>query len=79
LGIGTNYNITRYTKNLLFDEKIGGTVHLALGMSYPENTFRNKKNANDSALHWDIVKDMRKGGKVIVDGKVIQNRGRFRL
>jgi aminopeptidase len=79
LGIGTNYNITRYTKNLLFDEKIGGTVHLALGMSYHDCTFKNKKNANDSALHWDIVKDMKKGGKLFVDGKLIQKNGKFKI
>ncbi|MBW2997523.1 aminopeptidase, partial [Candidatus Woesearchaeota archaeon] len=80
LGIGVNYNISRYTKNLLFDEKIGGTIHLALGLSFPECTGKNKKNANKSALHWDIVKDLRPqggGGKVIVDGKIIQKNGKF--
>ncbi|HII71347.1 TPA: aminopeptidase [Candidatus Woesearchaeota archaeon] len=77
LGIGTNYKITRYTKNLLFDEKIGGTVHLAFGMGYPECGVKNKKNLNDSALHWDIVKDMRKGGRLYVDGKLIQKDGKF--
>lgn len=77
LGIGVNYKITRYTKNLLFDEKIGGTIHLAFGQSYDECTGKNKKNANHSALHWDIVKDMRKGGKLYVDGKLIQKNGKF--
>ncbi len=81
-GIGVNYNITRYTKNLLFDEKIGGTIHLAFGQSYPENTVKNRKNANHSALHWDIVKDLRPkggGGEIRVDGRLIQKDGKFRL
>ena len=51
---GTNYSIQRFTKNTLFDEKIGGTVHLALGSSFEEVGGRNK-----SALHWDMVCDMR--------------------
>jgi len=77
LGIGINYNITKYTKNLLFDEKIGGTIHLAFGMAYPECCVKNKKQQNKSALHWDIVKDMRQGGKLYVDGKLIQKNGKF--
>ncbi|NQU79043.1 aminopeptidase [Candidatus Woesearchaeota archaeon] len=77
LGIGINYNITKYTKNLLFDEKIGGTIHLALGMAYPECCVNNRKEQNKSALHWDIVKDLRNGGEIIVDGKVIQRKGKF--
>jgi aminopeptidase len=77
LGIGINYNITKYTKNLLFDEKIGGTIHLALGMAYPECCKKNKPQQNKSALHWDIVKDLRQGGEIIVDGKVIQRNGKF--
>ncbi|MBW2965020.1 aminopeptidase [Candidatus Woesearchaeota archaeon] len=79
LGIGTNYNITKYTKNLLFDEKIGGTIHLALGMAYPECCVKNKAQQNKSALHWDIVKDLRKNGELYVDGKLIQKNGKFRL
>ncbi len=79
LGIGVNYNINKYTKNLLFDEKIEGTVHLALGMAYPECIKKNRKNGNDSALHWDIVKDLRDGGKLIVDGKVISENGKFKI
>lgn len=79
LGIGTNYKINKFTKNLLFDEKIGGTIHLALGMAYPECCIKNKKQQNDSALHWDILKDLRMGGKVIVDGKVIQDSGKFKV
>ncbi len=65
-GIGCNPKVTKFTKELLFDEKIGGTIHLALGMAYKENG-----GGNNSALHWDIVKDMKKA-KIIVDGKVIQ-------
>lgn len=70
-GIGCNPKIRKFTKNLLFDEKIGGTIHLALGMAYTENG-----GGNDSAVHWDIVKDM-KHGKIILDGKVIQENGKF--
>ncbi|MHC4716418.1 MAG: aminopeptidase [Planctomycetota bacterium] len=69
---GTNYNITRYTRNTLFDEKIGGTVHLALGAGYPETGSRNQ-----SGLHWDMVCDLRRGGKVYADGVLIQRNGRF--
>jgi len=72
LGIGCNTKIDRFTKNLLFDEKIGGTIHLALGMAYKECKGKNK-----SALHWDIVCDLKKGGQIIVDGKIIQKNGRF--
>ncbi len=72
LGIGTNMNIQRFTKNILFDEKIGGTIHLALGNSYPETGGRNR-----SAIHWDMIKDLRRGGVLYVDGKVFQKNGRF--
>jgi aminopeptidase len=70
--IGTNYNVTRYTKNTLFDEKIGGTIHLALGHGFPETGNRNR-----SGLHWDMVCDLRKGGELYVDGELIQKNGRF--
>ncbi|MGA2443539.1 MAG: aminopeptidase [Tepidisphaeraceae bacterium] len=70
--IGTNYNVTRYTKNTLFDEKIGGTVHFALGAGYPETG-----NSNQSGLHWDMVVDLRNGGYVEIDGKKISKDGRF--
>jgi len=77
LGIGCNYNIDRFTKNLLFDEKIGGTIHLALGNGYKEN-YGKMKDVNKSALHWDIVKDFRlEGGKLFFDDKLIQKNGRF--
>ncbi len=70
-GIGMNPKITKFTKNLLFDEKIGGTIHLALGNAYKENG-----GGNDSNIHWDIVKDMSKA-KIILDGKVVQNKGKW--
>jgi aminopeptidase len=70
--IGTNYSITRYTKNTLFDEKIGGTVHFALGAGYPETG-----NDNKSGLHWDMVVDMRPGGYVEIDGQKVSENGRF--
>ncbi len=73
LGIGCNPKVTKFTKDLLFDEKIGGTIHLALGMAYRENG-----GGNDSAIHWDIVKDMHQA-KIIVDGKVIQENGKWKI
>lgn len=72
-GIGCNPKINKFTKNLLFDEKISGTIHLALGMAYKDNG-----GGNDSAIHWDIVKDMHKA-KIIVDGKTIQVNGNFKI
>jgi aminopeptidase len=70
--IGTNYDITRYTRNTLFDEKIGGTVHFALGAGYPESG-----NSNESGLHWDMVVDLRPGGYVEIDGIKINIDGKF--
>ncbi|HEY2587209.1 MAG TPA: aminopeptidase [Tepidisphaeraceae bacterium] len=70
--IGTNYQITQYTRNTLFDEKIGGTVHFALGSGYPETG-----NTNQSGLHWDMVVDLRKGGYVEIDGTKVNVDGRF--
>jgi aminopeptidase len=70
--IGANYNVKCYTKNTLFDEKIGGTIHLALGAGYPETGSKNQ-----SGLHWDMVCDLRRGGKLYVDGNLIQKDGRF--
>ena len=70
--LGCNYAVTRHTCNTLFDEKIGGTFHLALGASYPESGGRNL-----SALHWDMVGDLRRGGRVEADGRVISADGRF--
>jgi aminopeptidase len=73
LGIGCNPKVNKFTKSLLFDEKIGGTIHLALGNAYEDNG-----GGNDSAIHWDIVKDMHKG-KIIVDNKVIQENGKWKV
>jgi aminopeptidase len=72
IGIGTNFGIDRPTGTILFDEKIGGTVHLALGRSYPETGGRNK-----SALHWDLICDLRSGGSLSADGELVQANGRF--
>lgn len=74
LGIGTNYGIATATKEILLDEKIGGTVHLALGASYPETGGRN-----ESAIHWDMVLDLRNGGEITVDGETLQRDGRFAI
>ncbi|WP_425146418.1 aminopeptidase [Deinococcus sp.] len=72
LGIGSNSGIQRPSQNILFDEKIGGTVHLALGNGYPETG-----GTNVSALHWDLITDLRKGGQVLLDGEVFQQDGVF--
>jgi aminopeptidase len=72
IGIGTNFGIDRPTGTILFDEKIGGTVHLALGRSYPETG-----GTNVSAVHWDLICDLRGGGRLSADGDVVQQDGRF--
>lgn len=69
---GTNRNVQRCTRNILFDEKIGGTIHLALGASYPETG-----GVNQSSLHWDMVCDLRSGGEVRVDGTLFCKDGEF--
>lgn len=69
-GIGTNYYIQRFTKNMLFDEKIGGTIHLAVGASYPETGGKN-----DSGLHWDMLCDMSEG-EILVDGELFYRNGK---
>lgn len=71
---GTNYDLRRFTKNILLDEKIGGTVHLALGSGYPDTG-----SVNRSAVHWDLICDVRQGGRVEVDGEVFLEDGRYRL
>lgn len=70
--IGTNYGITRMTKNILFDEKIGGTVHLAIGQSYLQTGGKN-----ESAVHWDMITDMTRGGAIYADGDRIYENGQF--
>jgi aminopeptidase len=72
VGIGTNYRIPGFSANTLLDEKIGGTCHLALGRGYLETGSRNR-----SALHWDLVCDLRDGGELLLDGRAIQRDGRF--
>ena len=70
-GIGTNYGIQRFTKNMLFDEKMGGTIHLAVGAGYPETGSKN-----ESGLHWDMLCDM-KDSEVTIDGEVFYKNGKF--
>ena len=72
LGIGTNTGIDRPIGAILFDEKIGGTVHLALGRSYPETG-----GTNESAVHWDLICDLRGGGRLSADGETIVQDGRL--
>ncbi len=72
LGIGTNFGIATGTKEILLDEKIGGTVHMAVGMAYPESG-----GTNSSAVHWDMVCDLRRGGSITVDGEELQRDGKF--
>ncbi len=72
LGIGCNEGIKRFMKNVLFDEKMAGTVHLAVGQSYE---FQGGKNT--SVVHWDMVKDLRNGGRLECDGEVVQEHGRW--
>lgn len=74
LGIGTNFNIRQATRQILYDEKIGGTVHLALGQSY-----RESGGVNESAIHWDMICDLRQGGAIYLDGEAFQENGQFRL
>jgi aminopeptidase len=70
LGIGCNPGIDRYMGNVYFDEKMDGTVHIALGLG-----FDYVGGTNESAIHWDIVKDLRSGGRIELDGKTIQENG----
>lgn len=70
--IGLNYGIKQFTKQILFDEKIGGTVHMALGMAYKEGG-----GVNDSAIHWDMIKDLRQKGEIWFDDTCIQRDGKF--
>jgi aminopeptidase len=69
---GTNEGIQRFTRNILFDEKIGGTIHLAVGASYPDTGGKNQ-----SGLHWDMICDLRQGGEVFADGELIYRDGQF--
>jgi aminopeptidase len=69
---GTNQGVQRFTKNILFDEKIGGTVHMAVGTGFPETGSLNR-----SAIHWDMICDLRDGGEVWVDGELFAKDGQF--
>ena len=70
-GIGTNYGIKQFTKNMLFDEKIGGTIHFALGNGYPETG-----SENESAIHWDMLCDMSQS-EIKIDGEPFYRNGKF--
>ena len=72
VAIGTNYHIQQPTRNILFDEKIGGTIHMAVGQSYLQSGGKNQ-----SAIHWDMIADMRKGGEIYADGEIIYRDGYF--
>ncbi|MFH1278067.1 MAG: aminopeptidase [Candidatus Eisenbacteria bacterium] len=72
VAVGTNYGISEFTRSILFDEKIGGSVHLAVGRSIPESG-----GLNQSGLHWDMIKDMRKGGEIYGNGKLVYKNGKF--
>jgi len=72
IAIGTNDNINRFTKNMLFDEKMGGTVHLAIGRGIPDSGSKN-----ESAIHWDMLKNMQDGGEIYADDVLIYKNGKF--
>jgi aminopeptidase len=69
-GIGANAGVTEFTRDILLDEKMGGTIHLAVGRSYAESGGRNR-----SAVHWDMIKDLRKEGELYLDGKPVLRTG----
>ena len=70
--IGTNEGIKKFTREILFDEKIGGSFHMALGSGYPETG-----STNESAIHWDMVCDLRDGGEIRVDDTLFYKNGKF--
>lgn len=72
--IGTNFGIQKFTKNILFDEKIGGTLHMAVGAGYPETGSKNQ-----SAVHWDFICDMRQDSEILVDGELFYKNGAFQV
>lgn len=78
LGIGLNYGVTQPMRTTLFDEKIGGSIHLAMGRAYEEERGGVTKGGNVSAIHWDMVKDMRKkGSKIFIDNKLVFENGKW--
>jgi aminopeptidase len=72
--IGTNEGVKLFTRNILFDEKIGGTMHVAFGAGYPDTG-----SHNESSVHWDMICDMRSGGEIYVDGKLFYKNGKFKV
>ena len=72
--VGTNYGIQRFTKSILYDEKIGGTLHMALGAGYPETGSKNQ-----SSIHWDFICDMRQDSAIYVDGELLYKDGQFQI
>ena len=70
--IGTNYGINRFTKNILFDEKIGGTIHMAIGQSYLQ-----AGGKNESTVHWDMIADMTQSGEIYANDEKIYEKGQF--
>jgi len=74
IAVGTNYGIQKLIKNMLFDEKIGGTVHMAVGRSIPESL-----GINESTIHWDMLCNMKNGGKIYVDDEIVYENGEFIL
>jgi len=70
--IGTNMGVQQLTRSILFDEKIGGSIHMALGRSYAE-----AKGLNQSAIHWDMVHNMKDGGEIVIDGELFYRSGEF--
>jgi aminopeptidase len=72
--IGTNYGISRFTKSILFDEKIGGSFHMAVGAGYPETGSVNK-----SSIHWDFICDVRTDSEIRVDGELLYKDGQFQI
>jgi aminopeptidase len=72
VAIGTNHNIKKFTKRILFDEKLGGTIHMAIGSCFPET-----KGKNLSAIHWDMIKDMKKDAEIIADGDTVYKNGKW--
>jgi aminopeptidase len=72
--VGTNYQIQRFTKSILFDEKIGGTMHMAVGAGYPETGSKN-----ESSVHWDFICDMRNDSEILIDGELFYKNGHFQI
>ncbi|MDO8301937.1 MAG: aminopeptidase [Sedimentisphaerales bacterium] len=72
VAVGTNYGITKFTRNMLFDEKIGGTIHMAVGAAYPETG-----GTNESSVHWDLLANMKTNGRIYADDELIYKDGKF--